>query len=193
MNFKAVLLFSMATLVSVAFFPAFQQIGTPVPATFKNAPQKTDHIQWMSLAEVEQALQKEKRKVIVILYSNSCGWCNRLERETLQDENVIRYLNQKYYPIHFNAEEHEKVHFKGKEYKYVQNGQKGYNQLAYELTGGRLSYPTYVFFDENLKLIQSIPGYKSPKDFQTIIKYFGDNFYKKMPWDTYLRQKNSAG
>ncbi len=187
MKVKAVLLFGIVFFLSASFFPAFRQIHNE-PTQRASKSREPANVSWMSLDEIEQALKKEKRKVMVVLFTDWCGWCKRLERETLQNEEVASYLNEKYYAIRFNAEEHRKVQFKGREYKYVQNGRRGYNQLAYELTRGRLSYPTCVFLDEKLELIQSIPGYKSPKDFHTIIRYFGDDYYKKMPWDTYLRQ-----
>ncbi len=198
MKHKAVLLFLITSWAVAGIFSAFRPAASPqanqhLPghahfSIHKAGLEKTD-VHWIDITEIEEALKKEKRKVIVVLYTDWCGWCKRLERETLQNEQVAGYLNEKYYAVRFNAEQQQEVNFKGKTYKFVKGGRRGYNELAYELTRGRLSYPTCVFLDENLELIQSIPGYKSAEDFQDIITYFGDNYYREMPWDRFIRQR----
>lgn len=45
---------------------------------------------------------------------------------------------------------------KDKEYKHVKNGAKGYHELAIHFLQGQMSYPSMVFLDEDLNLIQSI-------------------------------------
>ena len=70
----------------------------------------------------------------------------------------------------------------------VKNGMRGYHELAAEITRGQLSFPTVVFLDEKIEVIQSIPGYRDTKEFETIATYFGRNEHLKTPWETY--QKN---
>ncbi|NJN34371.1 MAG: hypothetical protein HC817_09085 [Saprospiraceae bacterium] len=48
-----------------------------------------------------------------------------------------------------------------------------------------MGYPTVVFLDENLSLIQAIPGYHAPDQFEMIMTYFGQDNHKKMPWSKY--------
>ncbi len=196
----AILLLPGLTL-SLAIFSAFQTnlppenfktkqtgiSGKHFPSRTLNTPTQ-DAIHWMSIEEMEQALKKEKRKVLIVLYTDWCGWCKRLERETLQNPEIAAYINEHYYPVRFNAEQREEQIFKNQKYSFVQAGRRGYNQLAYELTRGKLSYPTCVFLDENEELIQSIPGYKSARDFRPIITFFGEDYYKKMCWETFLKK-----
>ncbi len=188
----ALLLFGLT--LSPAIFSAFQiNLSTKYPEAkdiAANAPTQADAIHWMSLEEMEKALKKEKRKVLIVLYTDWCGWCKRLERETLQNPEIAAYINEHYYAVRFNAEQREEQIFKNKKYEFVQAGRRGYNQLAYELTRGKLSYPTCVFLDENAELIQSIPGYKSAQDFRYIITFFGEDYYKKMSWDTFLKKRS---
>ncbi|HHJ50187.1 MAG TPA: DUF255 domain-containing protein [Phaeodactylibacter sp.] len=188
----ALLLFGLT--LSPAIFSAFQtNLSTEYPEAkdiAANAPTQADAIHWMSLEEMEKALKKEKRKVLIVLYTDWCGWCKRLERETLQNPEIAAYINEHYYAVRFNAEQRKEQIFKNKKYEFVQAGRRGYNQLAYELTRGKLSYPTCVFLDENEELIQSIPGYKSAQDFRHIITFFGEDYYKKMSWDTFLKKRS---
>jgi thioredoxin-related protein len=48
-----------------------------------------------------------------------------------------------------------------------------------------LSYPTIVFLDETLNVIQPIPGFKDPTSLDKILRYFAEDFYKTTPWKKY--------
>ena len=36
-----------------------------------------------------------------------------------------------------------------------------------------------------MNVIQPIPGYKDPASLDKIMKYFAEDYYKKMPWKKY--------
>ncbi|RMG81834.1 MAG: DUF255 domain-containing protein [Bacteroidetes bacterium] len=147
-----------------------------------------EKIQWITWEELPAKMKEEPRKVVVDVYTKWCGWCKKMDATTFQKAYLARYLNENYYAIKFDAEYKDEITFKGNTYNFVQNGRRGYHQLAAEITNGRLSFPTLVFLDENLNLIQSIPGYKDPLIFEQIVTYFGKNMHKKQPWSAY--QKN---
>ncbi|MEK7254545.1 MAG: DUF255 domain-containing protein [Bacteroidota bacterium] len=153
-------------------------------------PENTAQAQTINWLTWEQALEKQqtqKRKIMVDVYTDWCGWCKRMDAATFQKEEIAKYVNEHYYAVKFNAEQKDDIEFKGKTYKFVKQGMRGYHELAAEITRGRLSYPTVVFLDENLEVIQPIPGYKEPLEFEQIITYFGKNEHKKTPWQTYQK------
>ena len=86
----------------------------------------------------------------------------------------------------FDAEMTSPVTLKGTEYKFVKSGARGYHELAAYLLQGRMSYPSMVFLDEELSLIQAIPGYQDKNTFEMIITYFGNNSHKSVPWNKYM-------
>ncbi len=146
-------------------------------------------IQWLTW---EQALEKnktQKRKFFVDVYTDWCGWCKRMDASTFSEKQIADFVNKNYYPVKFNAEMKEDISFNGKTFSFVKNGgMRGYHELAAEITKGRLSYPTLVFLDENLEVIQSLPGYRESLEFEQIVTYFAKNEHKKTPWESY--QKN---
>ena len=79
------------------------------------------------------------------------------------------------------AEHKEPINILGKEYKFVKYGRNGYNELAAELTSGKLSYPTLVFLDENLRIIQVFAGYQDARTFEKIMTYFASDYHKTTP------------
>jgi thioredoxin-related protein len=142
-------------------------------------------VKWLSWDEAIELSKQEPRKFFVDVYTDWCGWCKKMDNATFADAEVATYLNTRYYPIKFNAEQRAEIRINDKTYQYVRNGMRGYHQLAREITFGRLSYPTGVFMDENLKVIQPIPGYKTPVEFEMIMKYFAENHHKTTPWQKY--------
>jgi thioredoxin-related protein len=154
-------------------------------------PVERVNVNWMTL---EQALEKsktEKRKIFVDVYTDWCGWCKHMDSTTFGNPAVARYLNEHYYPVKFNAEQQQDVVFKDKTYRFKKNGSRGHHELAAEWLNNRLSYPTTVFLDESLNLIQPLPGYQDATKMEAIINYFGTDSHKRTPWESYERNFNS--
>lgn len=142
-------------------------------------------IQWRTWDEVQELNKKEQRKIFVDIYTSWCGWCKKMDKATFQQDHIAKYINENYYAVKFDAEYKEDINFNGKIYKYVKNGRKGYNELAAEITRGKLSYPTIVFLDEQQKVLQPIPGFQGPDMFEMIMTYFAEDHFKKTPWNRY--------
>src|SRR5687767_13071642 len=96
-------------------------------------------IKWMTWAEVQEAQKKQPRKSVVDCYTDWCGWCKRMDASTFAHPDIVKYVNENFYAIKFDAETKEVVKFKGKEYKFVPSGNRGYNELAAEILNGQLS------------------------------------------------------
>ena len=142
-------------------------------------------IQWMTFEEAIEAQQSVKKKVFVDIYTDWCSWCKKMDQTTFQNKVIANYINEHYYPIRFNAESNLDITFKGNTYEFARQGRRGYHQLAVELTQGRLSFPTVVFLDENLQIIQALRGFQSSLRFEQIMTYFAQDYYKTTPWSTY--------
>ncbi len=171
---------------AIVFFLLLGSVGFSYLKPVNSMPGKDDsEIKWLSWENALEKCKMEKRKLLVDVYTDWCGWCKRMDRSTFENAQIANYVNAHYYPIKFNAESKADIEFKGKTYKFVKNGMRGYHELAAEITRGRLSYPTIVFLDEELEVIQPVPGFKNEMEFEKIITYFGRNEHKKTPWELY--------
>jgi thioredoxin-related protein len=147
-------------------------------------------IQWLTMEEALKKNAKKPKKFMIDVYTDWCGWCKVMDKETFSDPTIIAYVNANYYAVKFNAEQTTPINFNGKDYNFVVTDatrNKGYHELAYFLVNGRLSYPTVAFLDENLTLIQPIPGYQKPPQLDIILKYFGGDHYKKTEYATFQK------
>jgi thioredoxin-related protein len=111
-----------------------------------------------------------------------------MDQTTFKDPQIVKYVSETYYAVKFNAEQQKDIELQGKKYQFVRNGGRGYHELAAEWLNNRMGYPTMVFLDEEMKLIQPIAGYQQADKFEVILHYFGTNSHKTTPWETYERK-----
>lgn len=146
---------------------------------------QSETINWMTIEEAEAAVKDEPRKVIIDVYTDWCGWCKRMDKNTFQNPGLAEYVNENFYAVKLDGEEKDSTSFRGQKFGFVKQGRRGYNQLPATLMNGRMSYPTIVYLDEELNVIQPVPGYQDPKSFEQIITYLAENHYKTQPFDQY--------
>src|SRR6478736_7337834 len=148
-------------------------------------------VKWMTFEQAVEKSKTEKRKIFIDLYTDWCGWCKVMDKNTFSEELIANILNEKYYPVKFNAEQRADVVFQGFTFKFVPSGNSGVHQLAASLLSNKLAYPSQVFLDENFHIIQPIQGYQKPDEFHKIIQFIGDDLYKKNTWAEFLKAYKS--
>lgn len=129
-----------------------------------NPPLADEAINWMSWEEAMVAMEESPKKVFVDVYTDWCGWCKRMDAATFTDQAVIKYMNENYYAVKFNAEGEGDLEYQGRtlSYRAGQGGRRGVHQLAVVLLNGRLGYPSFVYLDEEADALKVSPGYKTP-------------------------------
>ncbi|MFC2090583.1 thioredoxin family protein [Bacteroidota bacterium] len=146
-------------------------------------------VKWYSLTEAIELNSIEPRKIIVDVYTDWCGWCKRMDATTFSNEEIAAYINENFYAVKFNAEMKDSLQLGDKMYYFVDNGRRGYHEVAAILTKGNLSYPTIVYLDEELrhmfflqddkKYYSVEAGYKTPEQLEPILKYYNEEQFKQ--------------
>lgn len=144
-------------------------------------------VNWVSWDEAVALTKNEgnTKKVFIDVYTDWCGWCKKMDKDTFQNPQVAAYMNENFHMVKMDAEGKEPIEYNGKTFKFVPSGRRGYHELAAALLNGRMSYPTVVFMDEDLNMLSPVPGYQKVEPFMQIARYFGDNIYKTQDWKTY--------
>ncbi len=140
-----------------------------IPAkTTAPAPKKQDltKMPWASLGDVEALMKANPKKIVVDVYTDWCGPCKMMDRNTFSNPEIISLMGDNFYPVKFNAEGPDPITYMGKEYtnpQHVPNkrGRNGRHQLAnlFPVRG----YPSLVVLDEQFKIINTITGYRTPE------------------------------
>lgn len=148
-------------------------------------------VQWLTFEEAIEKSRVEKKKIFIDVYTDWCGWCKVMDRETFNHDIIAKYLNDNFYPVKLDAEQKEPISFNDKTFEFVPQGKRGYHELAAALLNGKMSYPTVVFLDENFNMLQPLPGYHKPKFFDMVLRYIGDDHFKKTKWEEFQKNYNS--
>jgi len=148
-------------------------------------------VNWMTFEEALLKSKTEKRPVFIDVYTDWCGWCKVMDKNTFNDPKVSKLLNEKFYAVKFNAEQREDVIFDGHTFKFIPNGRGGYHELAAALLNNQLSYPTVVFLDEEFKMLQPLAGYRKAPEFHVIAQFIGEGHYKTVKWDEWQKTYKS--
>ena len=149
-------------------------------------------VRWYTIEEAEKLFNKSPRPIFIDTYTDWCGWCKKMDKETFTNSVIADILNNKFYPVKFDAEGKEDVTFLGQ--TFINDGKAGRaHQLAVALLHGQLSYPTVVFMmqEDGEFAVSPVPGFREAKEMEVLLNFFADRAYKIQKWDDF--QKGFVG
>ncbi|NME70835.1 thioredoxin family protein [Flammeovirga aprica] len=158
--------------------------------------QAQDKIKWMSFEEAITKSKKEPRKIFIDVYTDWCGWCKKMDRATFSDPSIVQYVNENYYAVKLNAESRKAIHFQGDTYEFINQGKKGYHELAATLLNGKMSFPTTVFIvvDKKEQLLANpvpVPGFQDKKNMHLILSYIEEGAFENISFEDFKQKYTS--
>lgn len=149
-------------------------------------------VKWYSFEEAVELNKKAPRKILIDVYTDWCGWCKVMDKETFQQAGIAKILNEKYYAVKFNAESKEPVTFQGHTFINSGEGSRPPHQLAVALLNGKMSYPSIVFMNEKNQLITAVPGFQKPEQMEPLLMFIYGSLYEKgVDYQSYLKSYQS--
>lgn len=153
---------------------------------FSFKPIKKEKVNWLNLAELATAYNKQPKPIIVDVYTNWCGWCKVMDKETYGKDKVATYINQNYYAVKFNAESRDSAVLGTKKFGY--NAAYKANEFAIYLLNGRMGYPTTVLLSGIQAQPAPLSGYLKPAQLEAPLKFFGDGAYKTQNFPEFMKK-----
>lgn len=140
------------------------------------------------VTKFEDALMQAKeqnKKVIVDIYTDWCGWCFKMDRDSYNDKGISKIIEDNFILVRLDAEGSENINYLNKNYTS--------SELAarFEASG----YPTTVFLSSEGNIIEfsydkykmcNLPGYFGANDFKKVLEYIRDDKYKDTDLSTIL-------
>ncbi len=143
-------------------------------------------INWMTFDEALAAQKENPKKIIVDAYTDWCGPCKLMDRNTFQNKSVVAFINKHYYAVKFNAEGTEEVNYLGNVYtnpRHDPNRRGRNSQHEFARAMKVRGYPSIVFFDAQGYYIQPVVGYHSPRQLEIYLKMIENDDYLELTTD----------
>jgi thioredoxin-related protein len=121
-------------------------------------------IKWMSMDEALKAQKKDPKPIFMDVYTDWCGPCKMLDKNTFSDAAIVEIVSKNYYAVKFNAEGNETITFKGIKYTNPQYDatKKGRNSVhEFTMFLKVQGYPTMYIFETNGEIKKNILGYRT--------------------------------
>lgn len=99
-----------------------------------------------TFAAAQAKAKKESKPMLVIITTEQCRWCRKLEATTLSDDEIISKINTRFVPVHVTRD-----------------------KSIYPKTLSAKMVPMSYFLDGNGKVLYSMPGYWPVEDYQSIL------------------------
>ena len=174
---KSALVFILAifAMVIISF-----KLG-PTSGLALNDKEKKEEIQWLSFDKGLELAKKQKKMLVVDIYTDWCHWCKVMEKDTYGNKRVIDFAKSNAVMAKLNAESTEKFKFKDAFY----TGRELSMMLGVE------GFPTTAFMTSDGELITKISGFIPPDKFNMIMKYLAGNWYEKMEFNEFVKKQEA--
>lgn len=159
------------------FFSVWQLYAAP------EFTSQRERIHWISAENIESAVQRESRPVLVYIHTSWCGWCRKMERSTFKKVALVKYVNEHYHAVAFDGEYKHPVTFNGKTYRY--SAAERVHELTLYLTRGEPAFPVVVFLNEPKGAPNPLAGYLTAQQLEPALKYFKEQ--PPVSFENYLK------
>lgn len=146
-------------------------------------PNPTSKLDWLTFDAATERAAKEKKHVIVDIYTTWCGWCKVMERQTYGDPEVTSYLNKNFVLAKVNGESPNKIHWQGKEM----------SERQFARVVGVTGYPATYFLKPDAELLGGVAGFIKKPDFMIYARFVGTRWYEKGTIQAYVDSLQASG
>lgn len=154
---------------------------------------QSQKIEWMTIEEALKAQEKAPKKIVMDVFTDWCGWCKVMDRDTFTDSAVAAYISKNYYAVKMNAEQQKAFVYKGQTFNLLTNGGSSMNQFVLAITNNKPSYPSLAYFTESGDVLTVVPGFRKPGELLLILKYLGEDKYKTTKFEDFTAAESAAG
>jgi uncharacterized protein YyaL (SSP411 family) len=130
--------------------------------SFTPADTPTEDVKWQNWNDGYSKAVKNKKIALIDCYTDWCGWCKKMDKDTYAKEDIARKINKYFVPIKFNPELAIQYELNGKMYS-------GRELLAMLSNNQSSGYPTTYFILTKKNRIIIEPGYKDSENFSRIL------------------------
>lgn len=147
------------------------------------APPARADVDWKSWDDGLAAAKASKRRVIVDVYTNWCGWCRRMDADVYGRADIAAYVRAHFVTVKLDAEGTGTVH----------RGERPMSARTLAASYRVSGYPTTIFLDSEGEHLATLPGYVPPERFFLLLRWMGDgDMDRGVKWEDYVKSQGGA-
>ena len=141
--------------------------GLMVPMASQSLAEPAATVAWQDYETAQKAAQGQSRKFLLYFYTDWCGYCRKLDKETFSDKAVADYINSNFIPVRINSEKMPKI------------------AGRYSVSG----VPDLRFVSAKGEDIARWPGYIEASKLLPMLKYIHTDSYQTMSYGEFIKEK----
>jgi thioredoxin-related protein len=138
---------------------------------------------WVSFEEGLARADSSGKKVLVDIFSPTCGWCRKMQQEAYTSTDVLDYIDTHFETARLDID--------------VLDDSLSYKDM--KLSSGHLAYgfgatgtPTTVFLTPAGDYITRLPGYAPTTDFLVVLKYIATDAFLNQSFEDFVAAEGGA-
>jgi uncharacterized protein YyaL (SSP411 family) len=162
-------------------------------------------VKWHKFDDAIVAAQADGKHIMVDVYTDWCGWCKKLDKETYADLAVREVLAESYVSVKVKGDSGKRLKVEGRalsdgkqtRLQFVRTDEpitteRELTKSIWQATGNRGGFPTIAFLTPDGRLLTGFGGFVDAAKFHNMINFIKDDLYEVMSYQDYLESLNRA-
>ena len=147
------------------------------------------NVKWLPMQEALELQKTNPKKILLNFYNYRIVSGTVMRTQIFNQPNIADYINKHYYPINIDVFTKDTLEIFGQ--KYInENKPHKFHQLPIMALGGYMKFPAFLILDEENKVREKFHTFLTVEQLEPILKYYGDNAYKKDSWVDFMKLYN---
>lgn len=148
-----------------------------------------DSVSWTDFKDLEAKRQLQRKKTLLFLKASWSNSSKMMERVLFTDSLVVNEVRKHFYCLQLDVQSRDTLTFMTHTFMNAGAANGHLHQLAIALSDKTLKVPGIYFFDEDGKLLERLYYYLDEERGRLVLEYIGDDLFKTMSWEDYLKLK----
>ncbi len=136
-------------------------------------------VEWPSFNNALDAASESGRIIVIDIFSPTCGWCRKMQKEVYTDVDLQSYLYGTFEIGRIDLSiADDTISFKGYDLSSAQLA------AAFGATGT----PTTIFLEPDGDYITRLPGFHELEEFLDVLRFIGSQSFREMSFSDYLTE-----